>query len=162
MQEDMKKLLNLIMLSVLALTVSCSHKDEPGDYEFTYDGITIYIKAVTEFYDNEGTPSFTATDIDNVYVGCASTYEGSYRFICNLINNPFWNGKDLTVQLGEKGESGSLKIIGETSALLQQGIYNKIIIDIKGYTPYTLEIITQQMADNGYIGEGVVKKVDNN
>lgn len=155
----MKKLYGFFAVAALALGVfSCAKDDEPQDYQPTYDGVSVYINAIDQLYDSDGQPAFTATDREGVYVGSASSYQVSYNFITDILENKDWDGKDVTVKLGENGENGTLKVVGETDALLQKGIYNEIIIDIKDYTPYTLEIITEEAADNGYIGGGVVIK----
>lgn len=157
----MKKIFAYLMMAAAFLAIgSCSKDDEPSDYENTYDGVSVYLNAIEKLYDNNAEPAYTPSGQAGIYVASASSYGVSYSFISNLLDNPSWDGKDVTVKLGEKGESGSLKIIGETDALLKQGIYNKIIVDIKDYEPYTLEIITEQQADNGYYGGGVVKKLD--
>lgn len=148
------------MIAVVAMMASCSKNDEPDPP--TYDGVSIYLNAVIAFYDNANQPSYTPSGTEGVYVGWTSSSEEAHDFICKILESTSWDGKDLTLPLGENGEEGNLTIIGSTPTLLSQGIYNKIIIDIKGYTPYTLEIITEQQADNGY-GEGqVVKKIDSN
>ena len=155
----MKKIFYFFMTAIMAMAVaSCSKDDEPGDFKPTYDGVSIYLNAIETFYDNTGKPAFTPTGVEGIYAASASSYSQSAAFIANLIENKDWDGKDVTVKLGQNGEEGSLRIIGETQALISQGIYNKIVVDIKGYTPsYTLEIITEEKADNGY-GEGIVIK----
>lgn len=156
----MKKIYVFLMVSLLTVSLfSCSKDDEPQDYTPTYDGVSIYLNAIEKFYDNDGMPAYTATDQPGVYVAASDSYEISYNFIANILENPEWDGKDVTVKLGKNGESGILKIIGSTPSLLNRGIYNEIIININDYEPYTLEIITTEQADNGYYGGGVVKKL---
>lgn len=156
----MKKSLFFLMLGWFAFALTnCSKDDEPQDYTPTYNGVTIYINAVEKLYDSDARPFYTPTQQEGVYVASAADYQTSYNFICNILENPSWDGKDVVVKLGENGENGTLKIIGSTQSLLSQGIYNKIIVNIKDYEPYTLEIITEQQADNGYYGGGVVKKL---
>lgn len=155
----MKKLINLFLIAVIATAfASCSKDDEPGSYEPTYDGVSIYLNAVETLYDSEGKPAFTPTAKTGVYVAAAESQAVSANFIKNILENPDWDGRDVTVSLGENGESGSLKIVGATQALLTNGIYNEIIVDIKDYTPFTLQIITTQQAENGYGKDIVVVK----
>lgn len=160
----MKKIVLFLMSAfILATAASCSKDDEPAGYEPTYDGVSVYMNAIQKLYEN-GQPAYTPTDQAGVYVASADSYDAVYAFIANLIGNPKWDGKDVTIKLGENGENGSLKVTGKTDAMLSQGIYAKIIADIYGdeenYPPYTLEIITEETADNGHYGGGVVKKLD--
>ena len=155
----MKKILYLLIFSFLGLTVSCSDKDEPADNNQVNNGVQVYLNAVEKLYKSDGTPAFTPTERTGVYVASATDYQQSYNYICNLIEDSDWDGKDISVSLGKNGENGELKVIGQNASMLQQGVYNKIIVDIKDYTPYTLEIITEEMADNGYVGDGVVVKL---
>ena len=157
----MKKIFSLLMIFIAAATaVSCSKDDEPQDYQPTYDGVTIYLNAIDKLYTSEGQPAFTATTTEGIYVGVADSGEIAYKYICQLIGNEKWNGKNVTVPLGENGKLGSLKVVSEG---LEDGIYDEVIINIKGdeknYEPYTLQIISEEKAkdDNGIIGEGVIK-----
>lgn len=153
----MKKLTYLLMLLLSTVAISCSSDDEPGDNEFVYNGETILNNAIAKLYKADGEPAYTATNTIDIYVASASSYDVSYKYICNLLGNPNWDGKDVTVKLGKNGQDGTLKIVGQSDSQLQQGIYNKIIVNVNGYTPYTLEIITEQQAENGHSGGGVVK-----
>lgn len=123
----------------------CSKEDEPGDYENTYDGVSIYLNAIQTLYDGEALPAFSSLG-GGVYAMAASSESEAHDFIARLIDNPDWDGRSLSLPLGEKGECGSLKIVGGSEKLLQQGIYNKIFVDITGYTPYTLNILTEAEA----------------
>lgn len=155
----MKKIFSLLLTAVMAIAISgCSKDDEPGDYEPSYDGVSVYLNAIEQFYDGEAQPSYTPTDRKGVYAGYATSSQESYDYIAMILENDKWGNKDVTVKLGEKGELGTLKVVGQTEALLNRGVYNEIIVDIKGYTPYTLEIITEKAADNGYYGGSVVVK----
>lgn len=145
----MKKIYAFLLMAVLMAAVSaCSKDDEPGDYDSTYDGVAILMNAENTLYA-DGQPAFTPSETPGVYLAVAANQDKARAFIVQLIENPEWDGKDVTIKLGEKGESGSLKIVGGTTALLSRGIYNTIIVDINDYPPYTLEIITQEAADNG-------------
>lgn len=155
----MKKIFSFLLTAILlGAFASCSKDDEPSGYEPTYDGVSIYINALQTLYDKDARPPFTPSGRPGVYVAAASSYDASYSFISELLENPDWDGKNVTVELGEKGEQGTLKIIGKTDALLQNGIYNQIIVDIKDYTPYTLEIVTTAQGENGYGHDIVVIK----
>ena len=143
-----------------AVAISCSKDDEPNDYEPTYDGVTVYINAIDNLYTSDGQPAFTATTTEGIYVGVADSGEIAYGFICQILDNKDWDGKNVNVKLGENGELGSIKVVSEG---LEDGIYDEVIINIKGdienYEPYTLQIISEEKAedDNGIIGEGVIK-----
>lgn len=159
----MKKIFLFTLTAVMAATfASCSKDDEPSDYENTYDGVSIYLNAVETLYihdgADEGKPAFTPTSEPGVYVAAAESPEDAYSFIVRLIENDKWDGKDVTISLGENGESGSLKIIGQSATLLSNGIYNEVIVDIVDYQPYTLEILTAQNGENGYGHDIVVVK----
>ena len=151
----MKKLFYLFILTLMSVAVSCSNNDEPTNDDTAYIA-TVYTNAVKQLYAPNGEPAYTRTDSEGVYVASASSYDVSYNYICTLIDNKEWDGTDINIFLGE---NGTLKIVGETPSLLQQGIYNKIIVDIKNYEPYTLEIITKELAENGHWGDGVPKKL---
>ena len=157
----MKKIFSSFMIFLMAaVAISCSKDDEPSDYEPTYDGVTVYLNALDNLYTSDGKPAFTATITEGIYVGVADSGEIAYKYICQLIGNEKWNGKNVTVPLGENGELGSLKVVSEG---LEDGIYDEVIINIKGdlenYEPYTLQIISEEKAedDNGIVGEGVIK-----
>lgn len=150
----MNKLYYLLIVAFVAFFSSCSDNDEP---ENTPNADVVYANAVKTLYEADKTPAFTLSDTEGVYLASAENAQISYKFICNLIDDPDWNGKDVTVSLGDKG---SLKILGESPTLLVKGIYNSIIVDIKGYQPYTLQIITEEMAENGHFGDGVPKKIE--
>ena len=132
-----------------AAVVSCSKDDEPNDYEPTYDGVSILLNAIEKLYNSESAPNFTESDIqEGLYLAQADSYQDSYNFIAELIENPKWDGKDVTIKLGENGEEGSLKIFGKYNDVVDSGVYNRIIVDIKEFTPYTLDILTKEAAEN--------------
>lgn len=156
----MKKILSILMLCGVALAfAACSNSDEPTQPEKDYDGAAIYQNVVNLLYDADGTPAYTPVG-DGIYAGQADNARVSYDFIASLIGNPEWDNKDLTVALGSKGELGTLKITGSNASLLERGIYNEIIVDVEDYTPYTLQIITSQQADNGYGEDIFIKRID--
>ena len=142
---------------MLAAVSSCSKDDEPNDYQPTYDGVAIYLNAIEKFYDNEGTPAFTLSDKEGIYLAEAESETVAANWIKQIIENPNWDGKDVTIKLGENGEEGTLKIVGNTPDLMGKGIYNEIDVDIKNYIPYTLEIIAEN-SENGYGKDIVVIK----
>lgn len=145
----MKNIFTYLMCLLAAVAViGCSKADEPDSYDSTYDGVSILMNAEITLYKDDK-PAFTPSDDEGVYLAVASGQEKARSFIVELIENPKWDGKDVTIKLGEKGEDGTLTIIGGTPALLSQGIYNKIYVDIKSYPPYTLEIITEESSENG-------------
>ena len=155
----MKKIFYLMIMAVMAgAFASCSKDDEPEGYEPTYDGVAIYINAVEQLYNNEGDPRFVETGTDGLYVVIADNREIAYKFIANILENENWDGGDVTVSLGDKGENGNLKIISRN---LPDGIYDEIVVDIKDYTPYTLQIVTEERFNNenseGYSGGGVAR-----
>ena len=138
---------------------SCSKDDEPGDYAPTYDGVTIYLNAIEQLYNNEGDPKFVPTDTEGLlYMVIADDDQIARGFICDLLDNKDWNGENVNVPLGEDGESGSLKVLSQD---LPAGVYDEIIVDIKEYTPYTLQIVTEERFNNengeGYSGGGVAR-----
>lgn len=160
----MKKVLFPLMVAMLtAFTVCflpfCSKDDEPESYEPTYDGVAVYLNAIETLYDSEGKPAFTATTTPGLYIAAAADGEVAKGWIGRLIGNDKWDGKSLTLKLGENGESGSLRIVAAPGA----GIFDEVVVDIDGYTPFTLQIMTPERAkdenavlEDGYTGEGVV------
>lgn len=155
----MKKFLSLFAVIALFLSfASCDKEDEPQDYTPTYDGVSVYINVLQKLYEN-GEPAYTPIG-NGIYAGQADSETVAYNFIANLIEDPSWGNKDLTVALGENGESGYIKIIGGSSSLLDQGIYNEIIVNVVDYTPYTLRIITSKKAENGYGEEIFIKRIE--
>lgn len=153
----MKKIFTFLMLAAaMIVATSCSKDDEPGAP--TYDGVSIYLNAIETLYNSDGDPAFTPTTTDGIYVAVASTPQVARDYLSRLIGNNDWDGKNVTIPLGENGESGSLKIISQN---LEAGIYDEVIVNIKGYTPFTLHIIDEERAKddngNGYIGEGIVR-----
>lgn len=156
----MKKILSLLFVAFATISfTSCSSDDEPEVSE--YDGNKVYVNAVRMLYDLNGDPAYTLIG-DGVYAGQADSEEIAYEFISNLVGNPSWDNKDLTIRLGADGKQGALKILGSSSVLINQGIYNQIIVDVNGYQPYTLQIITSQKADNGYGEDIFIKRINPN
>ena len=158
----MNKIFSSFMMIFLmaAIATSCSKDDEPQDYQPTYDGVTIYLNAIEKLYDSDGKPAYTPTSTEGIYVCVADSREIAYGFICQILDNKDWDGKNVNVKLGENGELGSIKVVSDG---LADGIFYDLIIDIKGdeqnYEPYTLQIISEEKAkdDNGIVGEGVIK-----
>lgn len=159
----MKKFLGyLLTFMVLTAINACSKEDEPSGYEDTYNGVNVYLNCIESLYDGEALPAYTPDpSAKGVYLAVADNETESHDFIKDLIENSSWDNRSVTIQLGENGELGTLKIVGGSQDLLKQGIYNEVIADIKGYTPYTLHIITSELADNGYGDEIIIKKVGN-
>lgn len=161
----MKKIFTFLMTAVLIMaSVSCSN-DEPENTPFPYDGVKVYQNVIDKLYDNDGKPAYTPTATKGIYVASATGYGQSYRFICGLIGNDNWCGGDVTIALGKDGENGTLRIVGESDDLIKKGIYNEIIVNIQGgskdYEPFTLDIITEEQAENGYYGGGVpIKRIE--
>ena len=158
----MKKIFYLMMLAIVTLAAgSCSKDDEPSDYTPTYDGVSIYLNAIEKLYNNEGMPMYVATETPGVYMVIADNEGIADWFISDLLEKT-WNGKDVTVKLGENGESGNLQIF---SSNLPAGVYDKIVVDILGdmenYPPYTLLIVTEAYFNNensaGISGGGVAR-----
>lgn len=155
----MKKIFYFMFVALLAgVVASCSKDDEPSDYTPTYDGVSIYLNAIEAFYNNDGDPKYVATESPGTYIAYADNAEYARQFIMELLENDKWDGKNITVGLGENGESGSLKII--TSGL-PEGFFYEVDVDIKDYTPYTLQIVTEERFKNenseGYSGGGVAR-----
>lgn len=143
---QMKKLLNLMMIAVMAVAFSgCSSDDEPEVSSKLYD------KVVNTFYNDSKEPVFTPSQVEGVYVAVASSQESSHAFIERLIGES-WDGKTKTIALG-LAQLGSIQIKENT----EDGVYNEIIVNAKDYTPFTLKILDKERAneDNGYTGEGV-------
>lgn len=155
----MRKFFYLMVMTIMVgAFASCSKDDEPGDYTPTYDGVTVYLNAIEKLYNEDGQPKYVATDTEGIYTAYADNAGVAYNFISGLIGNSSWDGKDVTIALGEDGESGSLKIISQN---LPAGIYDEIMVDIKDYQPYTLQIVTEERFNNensgGYSGGGVAR-----
>lgn len=156
----MKKLFSFILTALfIAGLAACSNKDdEPDDYQPTYDGVAIYLNAIDKLYTSDGKPAFTPTSTEGIYIGQADSEAIARNFICDLLQNEDWDGKNVTVNLGENGEEGSLKVISEG---LEDGIYDEVVINIKGdlsnYEPYTLQIVSKEKAENeNGVGKDVV------
>lgn len=153
-----------MLTALLAVAFSaCSKEDEPGDYKDTPDGVSIYLNVAETLFEydyNTGSPMPSFTPVGNgLYAGQAESAQVAYDFIANLIEDPDWDNKDLTVDLGENGEKGYLEITGTNDDLIKQGVYNEIKIRVIGYPFYTLQIITSEQATNGYGDEIVIKRV---
>lgn len=156
----MKKLFSILMTVVLAAAVTgCSKDDEPSDYENTKDGITIYIDDIQALY-KDGKPDFYESTTPGVYLAKAESFYDASSYVAYLIDSKDWDGKAVTVKLGENGKDGSLVITPYPEN--NTGIYYRINVNVKGdienYPPFTLLIFTQEYADSengqGYIGGG--------
>ena len=159
----MKKIFYLMVAVVMGCVFTgCSKDDEPSDYTPTYDGVSIYLNAIEQLYDNEGKPKFVPTSTEGVYTVYSDTQEIATDFITNLLENESWDGRNVTVKLGKNGESGTLNVISQN---LPAGIYYEIVADIVDYTPYTLQIVTEERFHNengeGYSGGGVARLESN-
>lgn len=155
----MKKFFALMMVTLMmGMMVSCSNDDEP-----TVDDSSLYASAVAMLY-NGNTPKFTATDTEGIYLAWAEDEAEVANFIIALTGDTSWNrNDDLKVTLGDKG---SFTVKGQTGDMAAEGIFNEVVVNIKGYTPYTLRIVTEERAkdyenshwsEDGYSGGGVVR-----
>lgn len=136
-----------MLAAMLLLAGACSKDDEPGDYENTADGVTIYLNAIEKLYDKDGQPMYSKTATADLYIAVAASRDIADSFVADLVGNPDWNGRDIDISLGENGESGSLKV---ESQQLPSGVYARIKVNIDGdlenYPPYTLEIVSADKA----------------
>ena len=150
----MKKLFQFMLMAVIVAAFNaCSSDDEPevsaADVKAQYENV------VSVLYDADSKlPRFTPTLTEGIYVASAEDSSVSHRFIEKVIGES-WDGQTTDFFLGEYG---SLRLIGGNADMEAEGIYNEIIVNIKGYTPFTLRIIDTERAneDNGYTGTGVV------
>lgn len=149
----MKKLFNLLFISMMAvICFSCSNNDDP---ELTYTDVEAQYEYIAKtLYTSDGQPAFTLTQTAGQYVAAAENRNVAFNFIEKMIGND-WDGKDVKIDLEEYGY---VNVIGASEELLSEGIYNRLIINLRGYEPYTLTIIDKAKAseDNGYTGTGVI------
>lgn len=150
-------MLNLMMLALMAFMMGACGDDEP---ETPTMQVNIYNNATKVLYlADSDTPAFTATNTPGLYLAQTENIASAQLWVSNLILEP-WNLDSKTVDLGDLG---SLKIT-VTDSLVSQGIYCQITVNLKDYTPFTLQIISEERAsddngidEDGYHGGGVVR-----
>lgn len=154
----MKKIFSILMVAMMMVVATgCTNEDEPAPPVF--DGVSVYINVTNTLY-KDGKPAFTPTETEGLYLAQAESKDATREYIARLIEKENYCGRDLNVPLGKDGEEGSLKIVGTD---LPDGVYYELFVNIRGdeenYPPFTLRIISEEMADseNGVHGEVVIK-----
>lgn len=157
----MKRLFIYLMglMTVAAVSTSCSKDDEPVN-----DGLSIYLNAVEMLYNNEAKPKFTPSGTEGVYLAWAADEAEVRGFIVELTDNDKWTSTaDYTVNADE---NGYFTVKGQTPQMKAEGIFNEIVVNFTDYTPFTLQIITEEKAkdyensipaQDGYSGSGVAR-----
>ena len=138
------------VVMILSLASCSSDGDEPEMNPA--DALARYESIVKLMYYADGTPRYTPTETENIYVAVAHTYEGAQSF-CNEIAGGNWDGTNTTLDLGEYG---TVKVSAPDREMAAMGVYNEISVNLKGYTAFTLKIFDSERADddNGYTGMG--------
>ena len=147
----MKNIFQFIMITfMVAMMASCSEENATP----TTDGISDYINAVNRLYSN-GKPKYTETTTPGIYVAVADDAAMARLFIEQVIGTS-WDGTYKVVRFDEKS---SITLMAESDQLTAEGIYDELVINFTDYPAYTLQIISEERAndDNGIIGTGVAR-----
>lgn len=152
----MKKFMKFMLMAVLVAAFnSCSEND--GEHDYTPEGPDVkeqYASIVSTFYDADKQPVFTPTPDEGIYIAQTASSQRAHNYIVEVIRDE-WDGKTCDINLGEYG---TIKLIG--GADTEEGIYNEIIVNVKGYMPFTLKIVDQEWlkGDNagGYTSTAIV------
>lgn len=134
------------VVMILSLASCSSDGDEPEVNPA--DALAQYESIVKLMYYADGTPRYTPTDFENIYVAVAHSSEGAQSF-CNEIAGGNWSGTNTTIDLGEYG---TVKVSAPDREMVARGIYNEITLNLKDYTAFTLKIFDSERIndDNGF------------